>query len=75
MLWPVFSFLSLPVCGHPKADMDAHLIGIDLAELLLKQRAEKQRPAKAAAPGTSPIATEKGRAESRRTKMHERERL
>jgi hypothetical protein len=68
VLWPISSFLrpvgSLP---HRKDDMDAHLIGIDLAELLLKKRGEKERPAKASAPDSNSIATEEDRAECRGT--------
>ena len=46
--------------------MDAHLVGIDLAQLLLKNaRAEKQRPAKAAVPDTDSVTTDKDRIESR----------
>lgn len=41
--------------------MDAHLIGIDLTQLLLKHNArmEKQRPIKAAEPATKSAAVEK----------------
>jgi hypothetical protein len=44
--------------------MDTHLLGIDLAELLLKKRAEKPS-AEASAPDTNSIATEKDRLKSR----------
>jgi hypothetical protein len=41
--------------------MDAHLIGIDLAQLLLKRhaRVEKQRPIKAAEPAPESAGVEK----------------
>jgi hypothetical protein len=51
-----------------RANMDAHLIGIDLAQLLLKHntRLEKQRPIKAAEPASDSAIVEK----ETRTKSH-----
>jgi hypothetical protein len=48
--------------------MDTHLIGIDLAQLLLKHNAriEKQRPIKAAEPASEPAVVET----ETRTKSH-----
>jgi hypothetical protein len=44
-----------------RVNMDAHLIGIDLAQFLLKHNAriEKQRPIKAAEPAPESAAVEK----------------
>ena len=53
---PLFSTLigANPLQSHRGGIMDAHLIGIDLFELLLKQKAcaERQRPVKAGRPAS-----------------------